>query len=255
MKKYALVTGARRGIGLGIARTLGTMGYYVVIAATAPSDEAILEELKQEGIEAEYLCCDISSRESREAVFREIEQRLGRLDLLVNNAGIAPPIRKDLLDLSEEEFDTVMDVNLRGTFFMCQLAAKLMQKMMKDGLDTYQPRIINISSVSAYAVSVNRAAYCISKAGISMTTQLFAERLAEQGIGVFEIRPGIIQTDMTAAVQEQYQLRIQEGLTPVRRMGKPEDVAACVAAIAGGYLDFAPGQVLNADGGFHIRSL
>ena len=174
---------------------------------------------------------------------------------MVNNAGVAPNVRLDLLETTEESFDRLMGINLKGTFFMCQLAANTMIEMQQQGLEDYTPRIVNISSMSAYTSSVNRGEYCISKAGISMTTQLFADRLAEYGIPVFEVRPGIIQTDMTAGVSEKYQKLIEGGVTPIRRFGQPADVANCVAAAVSGLLDFATGQVLNADGGFHIRRL
>ncbi len=255
MKKIALVTGSRRGIGLGIARALGNEGYFVVLSATAPSDEEVVGRLSAEGIGCAYVACDISKTEDRARLLDQITEEYGRLDLLVNNAGVAPKIRLGILETTEESFDRLLDVNLKGTFFMCQQGANRMIAMQRQGLEDYRPRIVNISSVSAYASSVNRGEYCISKAGISMTTQLFADRLAEYGIPVFEVRPGIILTDMTAGVAEQYQKRIDEGVTPIRRFGQPEDVADCVLAAASGRLDFATGQVLNADGGFHIRRL
>lgn len=255
MKKIALVTGSRRGIGLGIARALGREGYFVVLSATTPADEEIVGKLSSEGIGCVYIPCDISKTEDRARLLDRIIEDYGRLDLLVNNAGVAPKVRLGILETTEESFDRLMDVNLKGTFFMCQLGANRMISLLGQGLEDYTPRIVNISSMSAYTSSVNRGEYCISKAGISMTTQLFADRLAEYGIPVFEVRPGIIMTDMTAGVAERYQKLIDEGVTPIRRFGQPEDVADCVLAAASGRLDFATGQVLNADGGFHIRRL
>lgn len=254
-KKIALVTGSRRGIGLGIARKLGQEGYFVVLSATAAQDDAVVAELTQEGIDCTYIPCNIAHADERARIFEEIRARYGRLDVMVNNAGVAPNVRLDLLETTEESFDRLMGINLKGTFFMCQLAANTMIRMQQQGLEDYTPRIVNISSMSAYTSSVNRGEYCISKAGISMTTQLFADRLAEYGIPVFEVRPGIIQTDMTAGVSEKYQKLIEGGVTPIRRFGQPADVANCVAAAVSGLLDFATGQVLNADGGFHIRRL
>ncbi len=255
MKKIALVTGSRRGIGLGIAHALGREGYFVVLSATASSDEEIVGKLSAEGIDCAYTACDISKTDDRTRLLDWVVTEYGRLDLLVNNAGIAPKVRLGILETTEESFDRLIDVNLKGTFFMCQQGANRMIALLGQGLEDYTPRIVNISSMSAYTSSVNRGEYCISKAGISMTTQLFADRLAEYGIPVFEVRPGIIMTDMTAGVAERYQKLIDEGVTPIRRFGQPEDVAACVLAAASGRLDFATGQVLNADGGFHIRRL
>ncbi len=254
-QKIALVTGSRRGIGLGIARKLGQEGYFVILSATAAQDDAVVAELTQEGIDCTYISCNIAHADERAHIFEDIRARYGRLDVMVNNAGVAPNVRLDLLETTEESFDRLMGINLKGTFFMCQLAANTMIGMQQQGLEDYTPRIVNISSMSAYTSSVNRGEYCISKAGISMTTQLFADRLAEYGIPVFEVRPGIIQTDMTAGVSEKYQKLIEGGVTPIRRFGQPADVANCVAAAVSGLLDFATGQVLNADGGFHIRRL
>lgn len=255
MRKVALVTGSTRGIGLGIAKALGKKGYHVIISGTQP-EEANRQMLSQlEDIHYEYFQLNIADLENQKAIFEHIKNNLGRLDVLVNNAGVAPLVRADLLETSPESFDRVLDINLRGTFFMCQQAANLMISMQEKKMESYQPRIINISSISAYTSSVNRPEYCISKAGISMVTALFADRLAEAGIPVFEIRPGIIQTDMTRAVTEKYQRLIDHGITPIRRFGQPEDVAQAVLAVCSGLMDFTTGQVINADGGFHLRRL
>lgn len=255
MQKIALVTGSRRGIGLGIARELGKAGYFVVVSATAAQDDAVIEGLQADGIDCTYIPCNIAVQADRVHILEEIAARYGRLDVLVNNAGVAPVVRLDLLETTEDSFDRLMQINLKGTFFMCQLAACMMIDMQGRGLEDYTPRLVNISSISAYTSSTSRGEYCVSKAGISMTTQLFADRLAEYGIPVFEVRPGIIQTDMTAGVTEKYQKLIDGGITPIKRFGQPADVANCVCAAVSGLLDFATGQVLNADGGFHIRRL
>lgn len=245
MQKVAVVTGARRGIGLGIARLLKENGYTVVCSASSPTMEG--EEL--------YFPCDISKAGDREALAAFVLEKLGRIDLLVNNAGVACKERLDILETTEESVDRLLEINTKGTFFMCQTFAKAMIACLEKDLEDYHPRMVNISSISAYTSSVSRGEYCISKAGISMTTLLFADRLAEYGIPVFEVRPGIIKTDMTATVTEKYDKLIGEGVTPIRRWGTPEDVARCVLAAASGLLDFGTGTVLNADGGFHIRRL
>ena len=252
----AVVTGSRRGIGLGIARALGRAGYRVFLSAVSDAGQAqdALDSLHGEGIHAEYVRCNIAKAEERAALIAAAE-RTGRFDLLVNNAGIAPRVRADILETSEESFEEVLGVNLEGAFFMCQAGARAMLRMLENPPENYHPRIVNVSSLSAYAASVNRGEYCISKAGVSMVTTLFASRLAEYGIPVFEVRPGIIAADMTAGVLDNYKRRIAEGLMPIPRVGTPEDVANCVLAAAGGLLDFATGQVLNADGGFHLRRL
>ncbi len=254
MKKLAVVTGARRGIGLGIAQALGRAGYRLLLCAASPAEAAGEALASLEGAEAEYLQCDIADPAQREALFAAAAE-YGRLDVLVNNAGVAPLQRADLLDTTPESFSRLMDINVQGTFFMCQAAARLMLAMQQKNLSDYAPRIINISSISAYASSTNRGEYCVSKAGVAMITQLFADRLAAHGIPVFEVRPGIIQTDMTAGVLEKYRTLIDGGLLPIPRMGTPEDVAGCVLAACSGQLDYSTGQVLHADGGFHLRRL
>jgi NAD(P)-dependent dehydrogenase (short-subunit alcohol dehydrogenase family) len=187
-------------------------------------------------------------------MLERIMQTWGRLDLLVNNAGVAPRERRDLLEVTEQSYDDVMGVNLRGVFFLTQRVAKLMIQQLQDGkIET--ARIVNIGSISAYTSSINRGEYCIAKSGIGMLTALYADRLAEYGINVYEVRPGIIETDMTHGVQEKYDKLIAEGLTPIRRWGTPEDVAKAVYALAEGYLGFSTGEIINVDGGFHIRRL
>lgn len=256
MKKLAVVTGARRGIGLGIAVALAKAGYDLLMcAASAEAGEALAEvRAAAPDCTAEYMACDISDPDQRRALFARADA-LGRLDVLVNDAGVAPKVRLDILETTVESYERLMRVNTEGTFFMCQAGANLMLDMQKRGLEDYKPRIVNISSMSAYTSSVSRGEYCISKAGISMVTKLFADRLAEAQIPVFEVRPGIIRTDMTAVVTQKYEALIAGGLLPIARMGTPEDVANCVLAAVSGYLDYTTGQVLDADGGFHLRRL
>jgi NAD(P)-dependent dehydrogenase (short-subunit alcohol dehydrogenase family) len=240
----AIVTGASRGIGRGVARELSRT-HRVVATYRQRRDAA--ESLKAEtGVE--ILQCDISSGADRAALIDFTRERFGRLDLLINNAGIAPRERRDILDATEESFDELISTNLKGPHFLTQLAARWM-------IEQGSGRIVFVTSISSYAASVNRAEYCISKAGLSMSVAVFAERLAPQGILVFEIRPGIIRTDMIAKVQGTYEEKIAGGLLPQRRMGQPADVARAVRAIAGGLLDYSAGQVLDVDGGFHLRSL
>ena len=245
MKKTALVTGAYQGIGKGIADMLSAHGYTVAYSDVRETMEG-----------AEHYCrCDISSEEDRRKTEEYIDRTFGRLDLLVNNAGVACKVRRDVLETTEESFDRLISINTKGTFFMCQRFANYMISLLDKGLENFQPRIVNISSNSSYTSSVSRGEYCISKAGVSMITKLFADRLGEYGIPVLEVRPGIIRTPMTDVVAEKYDRLIAEGITPVRRWGTPEDVAKCVVAVAEGYLDFGTGTALNADGGFHIRRL
>ena len=237
--KIAAVTGSTRGIGFAIAEELKQNGWKVYTSGTRERPDL-----------SNYIKCDISNPTDRQNFLDEIISKEGRIDLFVNNAGVAPEERLDILKTTSKSFRRLIDINLAGAFFLCQLFANQMIKQGPTGC-----RIINITSISSYTSSVNRGEYCISKAGLSMVTSLFADRLAEYGIGVFEIRPGIIKTDMTAAVKDKYEALIADGLTPTKRMGVPEDVAKCVMAVANGHLDFCTGQVLNADGGFHIRRL
>ena len=256
-RPIAVVTGSTRGIGRGIAEKLLSEGYDVLLSGTQPdtNKDEILAPLRAEGFKGscDYKKCDISLREDRDAIFAYVASVYGRLDVMVNNAGVAPLIREDLLKMNEESFDRVLDINLKGSFFMCQSAANLMLKLGdKEGRPQ---RIINISSISAYTSSTNRGEYCITKAGVSMITKLFADRLASENILVFEIRPGIILTDMTEKVRDKYEKLIGEDFTPIKRLGQPKDVADMVYAACSGLLDFTTGQVLNADGGFHLRRL
>ena len=257
-KKTVFVTGSTRGIGFGIAKKFAVLGYSVVMSSSSGEEKAAapLAELGGAGADVDYVKCSIGERADREAALDFVMERRGRIDVLVNNAGVAPLERRNILETSEESFDRVMDINLKGTFFMTQLFANKMIELKEKELPDYSPRIINIASISSTTASVNRGEYCISKAGISMVTSLFAVQLAEHFIPVFEIRPGIIKTDMTKGVQEKYdRFILEEGGLPTRRWGLPEDVAEAAAVLAGGALDYSTGQVINVDGGFSIRRL
>ena len=243
----AVVTGGSRGIGKSIAEELLKKDFTVIVTARNKSSE--IEELEKTYNEKIlFVSCDISKEDDRKKLVSFVKERFGKLDLLVNNAGVAPRERKDILEISPEDFDYLTDINLKGTFFVTQELAPLLMESEKS-------RIVNISSMSAYTASVNRGEYCISKAGISMITRLFAARLAEYGVSVIEIRPGIIETDMTSKVKEKYEKLIAEGITPIRRMGQPEDVAKCVVSVAEGNFDFCTGTVIDCDGGFNVRRL
>ncbi len=257
--KISIVTGGSRGIGLGITKALLSNGDTVVLCGVKPL-EAVTELMSELNSaydnRAHYIKCDISLEEDRKNIIKTVSEKFGRIDTLVNNAGVACDVRLDVLETTTQSFERLMRINLEGTFFMCQEGANEMIKLKKSVEDeNYIPRIINLSSISAYTSSTSRGEYCISKAGIAMVTSLFADRLAEEGIPVFEVRPGIIMTDMTAGVTEKYEKLIAEGVTPIKRFGMPEDVANCVLALSKGYMDFGTGTVINADGGFHIRRL
>ncbi len=243
----ALVTGGSRGIGLAIVEALLIDGFQVLATARRQNDNTARLETTFGGAFT-FCACDNARPADRERLLQTAMRTLGGIDLLVNNAGVAPKTRRDMLEIGPEEYHHCMDINQEGPFFLTQAVARQM-------IDQGSGRIVNISSVSSYAASVNRAEYCLSKAGISMMTQLFAVRLAGDGISVFEVSPGIIETDMTAAVREQYAARIADGLTPMPRMGSPGDVAACVMAVARGRMDFCTGTVLRPDGGFSVRRL
>ena len=241
MSKVALVTGDSRGIGRGIAEYLNEKGFSVAITSRREADG---------DAQKKFLCivADNASAEARQKAVDETLARFGRIDILVNNAGIAPRVRADLLEMEEDSMRELLDVNLVGPFFLTQLVAK---HMIEKGGGT----IINITSMSSYTVSVNRGEYCVSKAGLSMMTQLFAVRLAEHGIPVYEIRPGIIATDMTSKVKDKYDALIANGITPIKRWGYPEDIAKAVYALSLDLLPFSTGEVINVDGGFHLQRL
>ncbi|MEJ2710337.1 MAG: 3-ketoacyl-ACP reductase [Anaerolineales bacterium] len=254
--RVALVTGASRGIGRGIALALAGKDWRVAVNYHRNLEAAreTQRQIEAAGSQAALIQADIARHEDRQRLVEQTLERFGRIDLLVNNAGIGPEHRADLLELSEESYERVMAVNLKGPFFLTQLAARTMIALLEDG--TIQaPKIVNIGSLSTYAASVERGEYCLSKAGLGMMTALFATRLAEYGILVYEIRPGIVATDMTQGVQEKYERLIASGVTPIRRWGRPQDVAKAVLAIAEGCLPFSTGEVINVDGGFHLPRL
>jgi len=262
-RPVAIVTGGSRGIGRAIAVQLAALGHDVVVAyydldADGNVDEAAVAEtaklIADAGGTCELVAANIASADDRARLVDTAKSTFGRCDLLVNNAGVAPSQRLDILEATEDSYDRVMNINLKGPYFLTQAVANWMLEQAATDAGR-RCRIANISSISAYTASPSRGEYCLSKAGMSMMTKLFAARLAEAGIGVFEIRPGIIATDMTAAVKDKYDKLIAEGLTPIRRWGQPEDVASAVAAIAEGRLDFSAGQVINVDGGFDLRTL
>ena len=252
----AIVTGASRGIGRAIALELNRLGYAVVVNyATRPdAAEEVAGKINAAGGMAVAVRGDVASAKDREGLLHAALEKFGRLDLLVNNAGITSVGRKDLLEATEEGWDTVFGTNLRGPFFLSQLAANEMIREIR-AKTIPAAKIINVSSISAYAVSTNRADYCMTKAAIGMMTRLFAHRLANEGVQVFEVCPGVIESDMTAPVKEKYDRLIADGLWPIRRWGKPEDVARAVAAIVLDYFPFSTGGRIDVDGGFHIRPL
>lgn len=252
----ALVTGGSRGIGRGICLHLAREGFTVLINYNnnIGAAEETRDLIEKEGGKAEICQADIALRAHRDLLLEFCMENLGRLDLLVNNAGIAPPKRADLLDMSEDSYDVVMRTNLKGPLFLAQAAAKIMISQLAGGR-IQTATIVNISSISAYTASISRGEYCISKAGLSMVTALLADRLAEHGINVYEIRPGVVETGMTEAVKGKYDKLIAEGLTPIDRWGQPDDVGKAVAMLARGCLPFSTGEVINVDGGFHLRRL
>jgi NAD(P)-dependent dehydrogenase (short-subunit alcohol dehydrogenase family) len=248
-RPVALVTGASRGIGRGIALELAKT--HTVVATylrRGDAAESLQAECGAEGSNVDIVQCDIASAQSRAALMEHVRNRHGRLDLLVNNAGIAQRERRDVLEATEESFDELIATNVKGPHFLTQAAARWMAEQGSG-------RIVFITSISAYTVSVSRAEYCISKAALSMSAALYAQRLAGRGVLVFELRPGIIRTDMIARVEEVYEEKIRGGLLPQGRMGEPADIARVVRAVADGLLDYCAGTVIDCDGGFHIRSL
>ena len=256
MKKVALVTGGSRGIGFGIATQLAANGFDLAINGMRPAEnvEDAIKKLKSYGTDVIYCRGSIASSADRENMISEVKKYYQRLDVLVNNAGIAPKQRNDILEATEESYDEVMNTNLKGSYFLMQKAANWMIEQ-KEKDNAFSGCIINISSLSATVASVNRGEYCLSKAGLSMATQLFAVRLGAFDIPVFEVRPGIILTDMTAGVKEKYDKMITEGLCVQPRWGQPEDVGKVVAALAKGDFMYSTGQVIMVDGGLTIPRL
>lgn len=256
MKKVAFVTGGTRGIGLGIAKHLAKNGFDLAINGIRSEESVIgiLAELRILGAEVIYCQGDIASSEDRKSMLEKIKLHFGRLNVLVNNAGVAPKERNDILAATEESFDYVISTNLKGTYFLTQAAANWMV-LQRANNEVFTASIITISSISATVASVNRGEYCVSKAGLGMMTQLFAARLGEFDIPVYEVRPGIIKTDMTEGVTAKYDKLIAEGLTVQNRWGFPDDIGKAVAVIAKGDFPYSTGQVFMIDGGLTIARL
>lgn len=252
MKPVALITGGQKGIGLGIARALVDDGYQVALASSSGADsDGVRDALANLGSHAHYFQHDLRDASAVNALLDAINDKMGPVTALVSNAGVPAKVRGDLLDLAEDSYDFVMDVNLKGAFFLAQAVARRMLDLPQS---TYRS-IVFVTSVSAALVSVERAEYCISKAGAAMMAQLFAARFAETGIGVFELRPGIIATDMTAGVKDKYTSRIEGGLVPAKRWGKPSDIGEVVVPLVKGQMAFANGAVIPVDGGLSIHRL
>jgi len=256
MRPVALITGGTRGIGLGIAQQLAKNGFDLILNGVRPETQVqnVLDDLKKNKVEISYIQGDIGKGEDRIKIIEQVKFQYGRLNILVNNAGVAPRVRADVLEVTEDDYDHVMDINLKGTFFLTRDFAQWMISQKKSSQEN-PFSIINITSVSAVLGSTNRVAYCISKAGLSMMSKVFAIRLAEEGIPVYEIRPGIIETDMTEKVKTVYQERIEAGLTLEKRMGLPKDIGKAVAILAKGELPYATGQVITIDGGLTVERL
>lgn len=254
--KTAIITGASRGIGLAIAKQLFADGYCLSVLGIADSQK-FMQTMAENGIDPNcvlYVQGNVADALCREEFVKRTVEHFGHIDVLVNNAGVAPKHRADLLDMTEESFDRVIAVNLKGNLGLTQLVSKQMISQPLAG--KRKGVIINVSSCSAYASSVNRGEYCVSKAGVAMLTKLFAHRLAEESINVFEVRPGIIATDMTAAVTEKYETLIhQNKILPIERFGQPEDVANVVSILCDEKMSYCTGDVINVDGGFHIPRL
>lgn len=255
MKKSAIITGSSRGIGLATAKQLASDGSNIVMVATGDRErnEKAVKEVEALGAEVLYIKADVSSAADRERIVEEAVKKFGRIDILVNNAGVAPLVRADLLEMTEESYDRVMTINTKSNMFMTQAVAKVMVKQEK--VNGRRGCIVNISSCSAEVSSTSRGEYCVSKAGISMLTTLYADRLAGEGIIVNEVRPGVILTDMTSAVEEKYDALIKAGLFPIARWGRAEDVANAVSALVSDKFLYTTGNHIDVDGGFHIKRL
>lgn len=256
MKKTVLITGGSRGIGLGIAKALAAEGWNLAVNGMRPEESVqdVLEELRGTGVEVIYCQGNVGESADRQRMIDQVVARWGHLNALVNNAGVAPKERKDLLEMTEESYDRVMDINLKGAFFLSQLAAREMVKGKAEDSD-FEAYIVNVSSISATVISINRGEYCISKAGMSMATQLFATRLGEYNIPVYELRPGVTMTDMTSVVKEKYDRLLAEGLAVQKRWGYPEDVGKAVASLLRGDFPYSTGQVIMIDGGLTLPRL
>ncbi len=255
-ERVAIITGGARGIGLGIARQLASSGWNLMLNGVRPITQVqtILEELSQYGGVIAYAAGDIGVSEDRKRLVEQTLERFGHITSLVNNAGITSPGRKDLLEADEDSFDRVIDVNLKGPYFLTQLVAREMVKR-PETTSGIRRSIVFVSSISGEFVSTNRGDYCLTKAALGMATKLWASRLAEHGVDVFEVRPGVIRSDMTSGVEEKYTKLISEGLTLDRRWGESEDVGRAVRVLVSGDIPYATGQVLKIDGGMTIRTM
>lgn len=256
MDRIALITGGTRGIGLGISESLAKEGFHLALCGRKAESEVseALDGLRRHGVEVLYVRSDVSSEEDRKRLLDAVQDRFGALHALVNNAGVAPLERADVLSVTEESFDRVMDINLKGPFFLTQAVANWMVEQAEES-EAFTGTIVNVGSISATLASTNRGEYTISKAGIAMATQLWAVRLAEYGISVFEVRPGIIRTDMTSGVVEKYDRMIGEGLTLQPRWGEPDDVGKAVAMLCRNDLPYSTGQIIMVDGGLTVGRL
>ena len=255
-KPVALITGGARGIGLGIAKSLASDGYSLALNGVRSADLVadVLTAFRDAGTEVVYCQGDVSSGSDRASIVQKVKDKFSRMDVLINNAGITSPGRKDLLEADEESFDRVVSVNLKGPYFLTQLAANFMIDLLGASLET-EPCIVNVSSISAEFVSTNRGDYCLTKAATGMATKLWATRLADFGIRVYEIQPGIIRSDMTSGVMEKYDRMFKDGLALEKRWGEPEDIGRAVATLVRGDIPYATGQVLYLDGGMRIQRL
>ena len=255
-KPVALITGGARGIGLGIAKSLASDGYSLALNGVRSEDQVadVLTAFRDAGTEVVYCQGDVSSGSDRASIVQKVKDKFSRMDVLINNAGITSPGRKDLLEADEESFDRVVSVNLKGPYFLTQLAANFMIDLLGASLET-EPCIVNVSSISAEFVSTNRGDYCLTKAATGMATKLWATRLADFGIRVYEIQPGIIRSDMTSGVMEKYDRMFEDGLALEKRWGEPEDIGRAVATLVRGDIPYATGQVLYLDGGMRIQRL
>jgi NAD(P)-dependent dehydrogenase (short-subunit alcohol dehydrogenase family) len=254
--RVAIVTGGTRGIGLGIARALARDGWHLTVCGVRAADEVqgVIEALQSHGRRVEYCRADIAERGDRARLVTHVRESFGGAHALVNNAGRASRVRADLLDATEESFDEVLQTNLRGPYFLTQAIARgMVERRQHD--PTFSAAIVFVTSVSAELASTSRGDYCVSKAGLAMTARLFASRLAPHAIPVYEVRPGIIATDMTAAVKDVYDRRIADGLVPELRWGQPEDVGNAVAALLRGDVTYATGSVIHIDGGLSVPRL
>lgn len=259
MNPVALISGSSRGIGRGIALELARAASHDLVInyadneAAARECKALCEQTSGGKVRVEIVQGDVSLAADRGRMIAFVREKFKRLDVLVNNAGVTPNVRADLLDAGEESFDRLIRINLKGPYFLTQAAAKLI--IASEPLPGATRAVVNVTSISAYTVSTNRGDYCITKAGLAMMTKLYAVRLAEHGVGVFEIQPGVIETDMTGPVKEKYDRMFAQGLTPINRWGHPSDIGKCVVAVASGLFPYSTGQVFNVDGGFHIRTI